>query len=68
MTVWVLDSLPFPRIDRDGFSGGVIPLKRAMLALQVGRGSEAQVLLRGRPAFGLHTTHFGCSRPLCRSP
>ena len=41
-----LDSLPFPRIDRDGFSGSVIPLKRAMLALQVGRGSEAQVLLR----------------------
>lgn len=41
-----LDSLPFPRIDRDGFSGSVIPLKRAMLALQVGHGSEAQVLLR----------------------
>lgn len=40
-----LDSLPFPRLDRDGFSGSVIPLKRAMLALQVGRGSEAHQLL-----------------------
>lgn len=41
----IFDALPFPRIDGDGFSGSVIPLKRAMLALRVGRGSEALALL-----------------------
>ena len=40
-----LDSLPLPRLDQDGFSGSVIPLKRAMLALQLGRGSQAHRLL-----------------------
>lgn len=35
------DSLPLPRIDGEGFTGSIIPLKRAMVALSVGRGSEA---------------------------
>ena len=37
----IFDALPFPRVDGDGFSGSVIPLKRAKLALLLGRGSEA---------------------------
>lgn len=37
----MLDSLPFPRVDGEGFTGSVIPLKRAMAALQSGRGAEA---------------------------
>ena len=37
----MLDSLPFPRVDGEGFTGSVIPLKRAMTALQSGRGAEA---------------------------
>lgn len=41
----IFDALPFPRVDGDGFSGSVIPLKRAKLALRLGRGSEAVELL-----------------------
>ena len=37
----MFDSLPLPRVDGEGFAGSVIPLKRAMTALTVGRGSEA---------------------------
>lgn len=45
------DSMPLPRTDGQGFSGSVIPLKRALLALQAGRGSEARQLLdRADPA------------------
>lgn len=39
------DGMPLPRVDGQGFSGSVIPLKRAMLALDAGRGNEAQQLL-----------------------
>lgn len=41
----MFDSLPLPRIDGEGFTGSIIPLKRAMVALSVGRGSEALKLL-----------------------
>lgn len=41
----MLDSLPFPSIDRQGFSGSVIPLKRAMLAMKTGRATETQKFL-----------------------
>src|SRR5690625_3837188 len=41
----MLDSMPFPRIDGDGFSGSIIPVKRAMLAMRAHRISEAQVFL-----------------------
>src|SRR5690625_56468 len=37
----MFDSLPFPRVDGEGFTGSVLPLKRAMVALIVGRGAEA---------------------------
>lgn len=37
----IFDALPFPRVDGNGFTGSVIPLKRAKLALRLGRGSEA---------------------------
>ena len=37
----IFDSLPFPRVDAEGFTGSVLPLKRAMAALSVGRGAEA---------------------------
>ena len=38
----IFDSLPLARVDGDGFSGSIIPLKRAMLALQRHRGAEAE--------------------------
>ncbi len=41
----MLDDLPLPRVDGEGFTGSVIPLKRALVALSVGRGSEAVKLL-----------------------
>src|SRR5690625_3038376 len=41
----IFDSMPFPRQDGDGFAGSIIPLKRAMIAMKTGRGSEAQELL-----------------------
>ena len=37
----MFDALPFPRVNGVGFSGSVIPLKRAKLALRLGKGSEA---------------------------
>lgn len=37
----MFDSLPFPQVEGDGFTGSVIPLKRAMVALHVGRGAAA---------------------------
>lgn len=37
----MLDQLPLPRIDGEGFSGSIIPLKRALVALSAGRGSDA---------------------------
>lgn len=46
-----LDSMPLARLDGQGFSGSVIPLKRALLALEAGRGAEAkQLLARADPA------------------
>ncbi|GAA4106465.1 helix-turn-helix transcriptional regulator [Enteractinococcus coprophilus] len=41
----MLDSLPLARKDGEGFTGSVLPLKRALVALSVGRGSEAVRLL-----------------------
>jgi len=41
----MLDTMPFPRIDGDGFSGSIIPVKRAMLAMRAHRTSDAQTLL-----------------------
>lgn len=41
----MFDSMPFPKIDGDGFSGSIIPLKRAMLAIETGRGADAQAFL-----------------------
>lgn len=41
----IFDALPFPRMNGDGFTGSVIPLKRTILALREGRGSEALDLL-----------------------
>ncbi len=38
-------SMPFARVDGDGFTGSILPLKRAMLAMKAGRGTEAQDLL-----------------------
>jgi DNA-binding CsgD family transcriptional regulator len=37
----MIDTLPYARIDGEGFTGSVIPLKRAMVALRVGRGAKA---------------------------
>lgn len=42
----MLDALPLPKIDGEGFSGSVIPLKRALTALSVGRGAEAVEFLQ----------------------
>lgn len=39
------DAMPFPRVDGDGFSGSIIPLKRALLAMKTGRQTEAQEFL-----------------------
>ena len=41
----MFDTMSFPRIDGDGFAGSIIPLKRAMIAMKSGRGTEAQELL-----------------------
>ncbi|GAA2046920.1 hypothetical protein GCM10009720_29860 [Yaniella flava] len=41
----VFDSMPLPRVDGNGFAGSVIPVKRAMLAMEAGRGADAQELL-----------------------
>lgn len=41
----MFDNMPFPRFDGDGFAGSVIPLKRAMIAMKTGRGTEAQEFL-----------------------
>lgn len=41
----MFDSMEVPRRDGDGFSGSVIPLKRALLAMQSGRGAAAQEFL-----------------------
>lgn len=41
----MFDTLPFASIDREGFSGSVIPLKRAMLTMKAGRSAEAQRFL-----------------------
>lgn len=39
------DSMPLPKIDGEGFSGSIIPLKRAMVAMKAGRVTEAQAFL-----------------------
>lgn len=39
------DSMPLSRVDRQGFSGSVLPLKRALIELESGRTAEAQLLL-----------------------
>lgn len=41
----MFDTMPFPRLDGDGFTGSIIPLKRAMLAMKAGRGTEAHDFL-----------------------
>ncbi|GAA2045532.1 hypothetical protein GCM10009720_28010 [Yaniella flava] len=41
----MFESLPLPKTEGHGFSGSVIPLKRALLAMGAGRGTEAQELL-----------------------
>ena len=41
----MLDALPLPRVDGEGFTGSVLPLKRALVAMSVGRASEAVQLL-----------------------
>lgn len=41
----MFDAMPFPVVDREGFSGSVIPLKRAMLAMKTGREADAQAFL-----------------------
>lgn len=41
----MFDAMPFPRIDGDGLVGSIIPLKRAILAMKSGRGTEAQEYL-----------------------
>src|SRR5699024_11456733 len=35
----MFDSIPLAKIDREGFSGGIIPKKRAMMAMRTGRSS-----------------------------
>lgn len=41
----MFDTMPLLRIDGDGFLGSIIPLKRATIAMQAGRGTEAQGFL-----------------------
>ncbi len=41
----MFDSIPLPKIDGEGFSGSIIPIKRAMLAMRTGRSFEAQEFL-----------------------
>lgn len=38
----IFESMPFPRVDRVGFTGSVIPLKKALLSLKVGDVTTAQ--------------------------
>ncbi|NWN89511.1 MAG: helix-turn-helix domain-containing protein [Micrococcaceae bacterium] len=41
----IFDSLPLARVDGDGFSGSIIPLNRALVALSRGREAEADTFL-----------------------
>lgn len=41
----MLDTLPFPAIDCEGFSGSIIPLNRAMLSMKASRDGETQKFL-----------------------
>lgn len=41
----MFETLPLPKTAGHGFSGSVVPLKRALLALSSGRGAEAQELI-----------------------
>ena len=41
----IFDDMLFPRHDGDGFTGSIIPLKRAAIALKNGRGVEAQAFI-----------------------
>ncbi len=41
----MFDSMPFPSVDGEGFSGSILPLKRAMLAMKTGREADAQTYL-----------------------
>ena len=41
----MFESLPLPKTAGHGFSGSVIPLKRALLAMGAGRGTEAHELI-----------------------
>lgn len=41
----MFDAMPFPAVDQEGFSGSIIPLKRAMLAMKTGREANAQAFL-----------------------
>lgn len=39
------ESMPFTRVDGDGFTGSIVPLKRGLIALRAGRITEGQGLL-----------------------
>jgi len=41
----MFNAMPFPVVDKEGFSGSVIPLKRAMIAMKTGREADAQAFL-----------------------
>lgn len=41
----MFDAMPFPKIDGDGFSGSIIPIKRAVVAMRAGRIAEAEAFL-----------------------
>lgn len=38
----IFETLPLPKTEGHGFSGSIVPLKRALLAMGSGRGTEAQ--------------------------
>lgn len=41
----MLDTMSFPKVDGEGFSGSIIPLEKALLAMRSGRVAEAQELI-----------------------
>lgn len=65
----MLDAMSFPKVDGEGFSGSIIPLEKALLAMRSGRVAEAQELInRGRYAICLCSTRPGRAVSLCRAP
>lgn len=51
----MFDNMPFPRVDGNGFAGSIVPLKRAMIAMKTGRGTEAQEFLDRADSSFLYT-------------